>query len=466
MKRYANFNNSVLLIALLVLHACTKNNFITSADALLRANIDTLSFDTVFTSTGSVTKSFKIFNLNDQKLRLSSVTLGGGTNSFFKINVDGSPGVRFNDIEIAANDSIYVFATVSINPNSNTLPFVVQDSIMISWNGNQQKVMLQAYGQNAIFLRGRRTTTDTAWNSTLPIVILDGFTVSSNNTLTIGPGTKVYARANAPLVVNGSLRINGGIAPQDRVQFQGDRLDEPYRFFPASWPGIVFTGSSTNNSIQYANINNAYQAVIVVGNGNLSTPQLTINETTIDNAFDIGLQCLAANVQARNNLISNCGSNVVMQGGVFNMAHSTIVSYGNAYVQHKNPVLQIGNIVNGSIPVSATGTFTNCIFYGQGGLPENEIVINRQGNNPFNISFNNCLYKVKNTDPANATFNNSIRNVEPGFDTVNTGLRIYNYRLRATSPAVNRGSNAGVTIDLDGNNRPVGVPDIGCYERQ
>ncbi|HAI84824.1 MAG TPA: hypothetical protein DCL43_14260, partial [Chitinophagaceae bacterium] len=80
MKRYANFNNSVLLIALLVLHACTKNNFITSADALLRANIDTLSFDTVFTSTGSVTKSFKIFNLNDQKLRLSSVTLGGGTN--------------------------------------------------------------------------------------------------------------------------------------------------------------------------------------------------------------------------------------------------------------------------------------------------------------------------------------------------------------------------------------------------
>ncbi|HEY4936835.1 MAG TPA: choice-of-anchor Q domain-containing protein, partial [Puia sp.] len=36
----------------------------------------------------------------------------------------------------------------------------------------------------------------------------------------------------------------------------------------------------------------------------------------------------------------------------------------------------------------------------------------------------------------------------------------------ASSPAVDRGSNLGILIDLDGNPRPVNLPDLGCYERQ
>ena len=50
---------------------------------------DTLKYDTVFTSVGSVTQSFKIINENNQKLRLSSVKLMGGAASAFKMNVDG-----------------------------------------------------------------------------------------------------------------------------------------------------------------------------------------------------------------------------------------------------------------------------------------------------------------------------------------------------------------------------------------
>src|SRR6478752_5367852 len=95
--------------------SCKKDSFINSADARLTITIDTLKYDTVFTTTGSITKSFKIINENNQKLRLSSIKLMGGNSSYFKINADGFIGPEVSNIEIEANDSVYVFVSVSIN---------------------------------------------------------------------------------------------------------------------------------------------------------------------------------------------------------------------------------------------------------------------------------------------------------------------------------------------------------------
>jgi len=39
-------------------------------------------------------------------------------------------------------------------------------------------------------------------------------------------------------------------------------MDDPYRDFPGSWPGIYFRKTSINNKLQYAFIKNAYQAVV------------------------------------------------------------------------------------------------------------------------------------------------------------------------------------------------------------
>ena len=61
-----------------VFTSCKKDIFITSKDARLSTSADSLKFDTVFTVTGSITKSFKILNNNDQKLLLSKIKLGGG----------------------------------------------------------------------------------------------------------------------------------------------------------------------------------------------------------------------------------------------------------------------------------------------------------------------------------------------------------------------------------------------------
>jgi hypothetical protein len=45
-------------------------------------------------------KSFKIINENDQKLRLSSIKLMGGSSSYFKINADGFIDPEVSNIEI------------------------------------------------------------------------------------------------------------------------------------------------------------------------------------------------------------------------------------------------------------------------------------------------------------------------------------------------------------------------------
>jgi hypothetical protein len=49
---------------------------------------------------------------------------------------------------------------------------------------------------------------------------------------------------------------------------------------------------------------------------------------------------------------------------------------------------------------------------------------------------------------------------------VNNSKKYYDFHLQESSPAKDKGTSTGVTIDLDGKPRPVGLPDLGCYEKQ
>lgn len=252
--------------------SCKKDSFITSPDARLNITMDTVKFDTVFTTTGSITKQFKIINLNEQKLRLDKVKLMGGASSAYKININGSNAAEADNIEIAANDSIYIFVQVTINPNAANLPFVVSDSILINYNSNTRYVQLQAFGQNANFLRNTLITGNVTWSSTLPYVILGGVQVDAAASLTIPKGCRIYAHADAPILIDGTLTVNGTkTAP---VIFAGDRQDYNYKDLPASWPGIYFRNTSKDNVLQFAQIKNAYQAVVAIGTSLNANPKV------------------------------------------------------------------------------------------------------------------------------------------------------------------------------------------------
>jgi hypothetical protein len=345
----------------------------------------------------------------------------------------------------------------------------MRDSIEINYNGNRKWVQLDAFGQNAHFFRSRRITTAEVWNNDLPYVILGGLTVDTTATLTINKGCRIYIHANAPFIVNGSLQVAGEKYDSTRVVFSGDRLDEPYKNFPASYPGLTFTASSRNNFISYGIIKNAYQAVVVAGASG-AVPKLILNETVIDNAYDAGLLGVNTSINARNVLISNCGKNLFLAGGgTYDFKHCTVVSFSDSYLQHKDPVLVLTNYTTQGNTVTAaslSASFTNCIFWGeQNGFVKDEAFIDAKGATP-SISFTKVLWRMQSIPSFTGLAISGAINQTPVFDSINTTQRFYSFRLKDGSPAINAGVNAGVTLDLDGKSRPVGLPDLGAYEKQ
>ena len=456
----------IFIIPLLtILISCKKESFITSPDARITISADTLKYDTVFVTAGSTYRAFTIINENNQKLRLSSIKLMGGAASVYKMNVDGTPGTQFNNLEIEANDSVYVFAQVNVNPGAANLPFILRDSIEIIYNGNNRLVQLEAWGQNAHFFRDKVVAANETWNNDLPYVILGSLLVNVNQTLTINKGCRIYVHADAPIVVNGTLQVNGLKDTADRVYFRGDRLDEPYKDYPASWPGIFFQASSKDNVFNYAVIKNAYQAIGLQDPSPNANPKLIMNECVIDNAYDAGIISVNSSVRARNCLISNCGKNIfLIKGGDYQFTHCTVVTYANRFIDHTDPVLTVTNFANNT-SANLTATFRNCIFWGENGLVNDEVVVLKSGNTTFNVNFDYTLWKVQ-TVPANITSNQIINNQPPQFDSVSTTNNYYDFRLKASSPAINKGVNGGIAIDLDGKPRLVGLPDLGCFEKQ
>lgn len=435
----------------------------------MRITADTLKFDTVFTTAGSIYQHFTIGNENNKKLKISSVKLAGGIASPYKINVDGVAGVQFSDLELAPNDSIHIFVQVNVNPSAAHLPFIIQDSIEISYNGNLKKVQLEAWGQNAHFFRNKVIAANETWNNDLPYVILGSLTVNQNQTLTINKGCRIFAHADAPIIINGTLQVNGLKDSADRVYFTGDRRDSPYKDFPASWPGIIFQTSSKDNILNYTLIKNAYQAIGIKDPATNGNPKLTLNECIIDNAYDAGIISINSSIAAQNCLISNCGRNLLfVKGGNYQFVHCTVATYANQFIQHKEPVLFLSNYIsenNTIVSANLNALFRNCIFWGENGLVDDEVVTLKDAGALFNVNFDYNLWKVQNT-PTGIISNQIINNQAPLFDSINTFRNFYDFHLSAASPALNKGTNTGLGNDLDGNPRPVGLPDLGCYERQ
>lgn len=459
----------LLTIFCLSFSSCQKDSFITSENAQLSTSVDSLKYDTVFTNIGSITQSFKINNPNNQKLLLSKIKLMSGTSSAFKINVNGVSTNEVSNIEIAARDSIYVFVIVNVNPNNASLPFIVKDSILIMYNGNSHFVQLEAYGQNANFLRNNVVKGNITWTNNLPYVILGSLRIDSTALLIIEPGCKIYSHADAPFIVDGTLVING--TKNENVIFNGDRLDADYKDFPASWPGIYFRGSSKNNILKYAVIKNAYQAVVAEKPAGNANPKLILHQCIIDNAFDVGLLGVNSTIKADNSLIINCGTNVSFTyGGDYDLTNCTVAAYSNNHIVHKKPVLVTNNFASlgaSTLTADLNAVFRNSIFWGDNGSVENEVTVIKEGSNSFTILFDHCLYKVKD-DPLYSTINETIKNLDPQFDSIDVSKQLYNLHItKDGAPGINKGINGtGFGKDLDDYKRAVGLPDIGCYEKQ
>jgi hypothetical protein len=441
---------------------------------------DTVQFDTVFTTIGSITKQFRFYNRNHNAIK-TNIELAGGKQSFFRINIDGESTKKVDNYEIMPNDSAFIFIEVNIDPQNKNNPIIIEDSIMFYTNGNQQNVKLVAYGQDVHLYNDSVIDTRT-WLADKPYLIYNSVWVKKNATLTIEEGAQIHFHNKSVMWVEGTLKAQGSV--NKRIVFQSDRSDGVYENAPGQWyekikteygdyfiAGIHFLPKSINNLINYAIIKNGVKGIQVDSLAENSNPKLILSNSIIKNMSSNGILAQNSTLIVYNSVIANCKDHAVYLsiGGDYEFYHSTIGNYypfdkrdesslrlDNYYIPDKKPI---------EFPLKAL--FGNCIIYGD---LENEVEIyqsNIEGK-PFSYLFDHCLmklYKDFNTSD-DQIYRNIIRDKDslPNFIDPSGG----NLRLDTLSAAIDRGSviySNIFRVDQDGNDRTTGVPDLGAYER-
>jgi hypothetical protein len=481
----------ILLFLLFSLSQCRKESFITDSSAKLEFSRDTIFFDTVFSTIGSTTQYLKVRNKHNEAIRISEIAIETGSNSQYRINIDGLDGPVQKDIEILPNDSIFIFVEVTIDPGDQALPFIVEDRIRFETNGNTQHVVLQSWGQDAHFHGGLNscgdpfsyiipTNTTEVWNNDKPHVIYGIIAVDSLATLQINPGTQVYCHGKSGIYVyKGSLIIDGDLGSE--VVFQGDRLEPAYDNVPGQWGmqldcpletgvgstvasiilGGIFIYESPGSTIEYATLKNGGVGIQVDSTGinyNSLNFSVDIRNTKVLNMAGIGLLGRGGSIRGKNLLIGNCGQSCAYLGlgGKYVMDNCTFANYWsdnsrttpafvlNNYYEDVNQNIQLRELVGCQ--------FNNCIMFGNNAFLSdfNEFVIDLNDNAPAQYIFRYCLVDTdQNVEDDGVHFLDMSNNQAPFLcDPAN-----FNYHI-SSGGQVMTGFNASaspLTEDLDGN---------------
>ena len=471
----------LFLIVTILIFACKKDIIENNQSATLHFSTDTITFDTVFASIGSITKTLTVYNRNSFDVK-SNIALKGNSAANFRINIDGISGNNQTNIGIPANDSIFIFLEVTIDPSLNTTPYILTDSLIFTTGSKLQDVDVVAWGQDAYFHTANTygniiNGTDTnrfyyhlldcskPWKNDKPHVIYGYAVVDPGKTLIINEGCNVYLHNNSGILVGnpflaatgGSIKVNGKFG--NEVTFQGDRLDSWYNDLPGQWDRIWLMPGSIDNEINYAIIRNGNIGIHAdtVGNDN---PTVKINNTVIKNMSSIGILGQGSNIVAFNTIISKCGQYTVACniGGNYNFTHCTFANYWD--YNRNTPSILLNNYYEGAdgniyVRKLEEANFTNCIIDGN---LSTEISFQEHKEKTFNYNFNHCLIKLDPTiDTYNEHYENTIINQSPKFvDNLES-----NFHLTEDSPAIDAGIGPSDN-DIEGNPRI--NADIGAFE--
>lgn len=493
---------AVILLGFLI--ACRKDEVFTDdPGAQLTLTEDTVLFDTIFTTVGSVTKRFTVRNDNDNAVRVD-VALEGGTPSPFRINVDGASGTTFDDVEILGHDSIFIFVEATLGANGANDPFIFEDHILFNTNGNEQSVLLLAWGQDAHFYypdqliqglpafsyiaggydqNGVQICETVTWHNDKPYVIYGYAVVDSCCKLVIDPGVKVYFHGGGGLWVYkyGQIEANGEV--NDRITFQGDRLESMYDDLPNQWDRIWINegAEGQDNLLRNCEIKNALigvqaQTLPWTSGQPLTANRLWLDNVSITNCLTAGLYTENYRVKATNLLVGDAGQySVVLTGsGEYHFDHATIANYWGFDIRNDPAFLLTNKFVDvfGTAQVrtiEAGSTFRNGIIHGTNG---NEFKLDLDESTTPQFFFDHFMFRTDQaTDDATRFDQNSTyRNLDPGFKDPSNG----DFHLKCTAGAKNKADVPGFDVlnDLDGQSRPnpsdcngeFGV-DLGCYEQ-
>ncbi len=493
-----------LLLPLLLILSCLavllpgcepKENLLTTdASAKLEFSTDTVLFDTVFVQTGSVTKRLWVYNPNARAVSVEQISLANLSGTTYSLIIGGEVTKAARNVTIRGKDSLLVLVKAFIDPSpSENKPFLVEDEVQFETNGNDQRVKLVAYGQNAYFYNAQRLCTQT-WRSDKPHVIYNSVLVNRGCVLTIEAGTRIYSHAGSAIIVQGTLLVNpvfqpgtAEVKPDDRniVRFSADRREPFYDDIPGQWQGIQFDStSSRNHVVRYAEIKTASFGLLVYNPGNVTPhPRVTVQNSVIKNisgaqlsfatggqTFDgAGILGFSGDFDVTNTLFTNCGEYAVLGfGGAFDFDFCTIANYTPRF-NRQSASLSFTNepaVRRVPAPLPLSISITNSIVWGQ---IKDELFFKNIGTS-YQPSIRSSVLR---TDEYKALFsgNSNLLNVYPKFKrSPETPVADkFDFRLDTLSPASNRPLlrplAPNVQRDLRNVARSTTAPDPGAYER-
>ncbi|MDR2840231.1 MAG: right-handed parallel beta-helix repeat-containing protein [Paludibacter sp.] len=469
----------LIISILLCFSACQETDTYRPKAEVLSFSVDTLTFDTVFSTVGSTTKKLLVYNHLKQNLHFSSIALAGAANSQFRLNVDGARNANnsFTQIDIAPRDSMYIFVEVTVNPQNSNAPVLVCDSIIFETSNKTKRVVLEAFGQDVIFFDKKIIRNDTVLNANRPYIIKDYLAVDYEKTLTIQAGARLYFHNNANLIVYGNLIINGTY--EQPVYLRGDRLDNvafstpvPYNYVAGQWGGIYLLWDRGNHLINNAIISSGYSGFQIQNDNRTQLPTLRINNTRIHNFLYYGIVAQNGNVTVTNSEISNTGSYALyLSGGKHRFIHTTVANYYSRNPFEPNTRQNVPSVLIMSLDKIApmTTEFTNCVI---AGTAETEFSIVDRHINNYNGVFANSYIMRKNALTTPQYLDISWGHLR---DTVFTytnldykNKKYFNFALDSLSPARSIADPAVAVqfpLDLNGKSRlDDGKPDAGAYE--
>ena len=311
-----------------------------------------------------------------------------------------------------------------------------------------------------------------------PYVIYGYAAVPANKTLTIEAGARIHFHDNSGLVIDkdATLKVNGTL--DEKVVFEGDRLENSFSRVSGQWGTIWMRAGSRDNEINHAQIKNGIIGVLVDSLGTNSTPTLRLTNTEVYNQTSFGVLGRQANIVGENVVIGNAGqaSFAGTVGGAYNFTHSTFANYWNRSLRPL-PAVLVNNFFtfqdeNGQEIIETrnltAANFTNCIITGNNNI---EFLLDHvESGDTFNYSVQNSLIQF---DDFNNNFQN---NNELNFSDTSHYLNIIlngnadfkdtskeEFIIGSNSDAIGNALPTSVTLDLLGVTRAPNR-DIGAYQ--
>jgi hypothetical protein len=493
------FLTFLICVALISMSSCRKDFSTIPNFGELEFSKDTIFLDTVFTNIGSATYNLKVYNRGNKAITIPKIALENGTSSNYRLNVDGIAGKEFNDIDILAKDSIFVFIETTIDANNVVNPLYT-DRILFDNGANQQGVDLVTLVQDANFIfpgkdpitmkidsltidgqatsiKGRfLTDAELTFTSTKPTVIYGYAAVPANKTLTIEAGARVHFHDNSGLIIDNkaTLKVNGTLT--EKVIFEGDRLESGFSKTPGQWGTIWMRAGSKDNEINFAQIKNGIIGILIDSIGSASTPTLKLQNSEIYNHSNFGILARETNIEAHNVVIGSAGeaSLAATIGGTYNFTHSTFANFWNNGIRQL-PAVLVNNfytyVDNGQEIIETrdlhAANFTNCIFDGNNNI---EFLIDKvDGGRIFNYNISHCM--IQFNDTSNSFEGNSeLDFTNPFYQNIllngNTNFRNSqneDFIIGQDSGAINKAKTSIFNLDILGVDRTTN-PDIGAYQ--